>query len=180
MKKKDIIMGIIVLTFIAGLSGYLLAQVYKTTKPKIEEIKKQEEEKLNKEIFPEGIKFEEKEINGIKYFSVLNESGEEIGKIFEVKTMGYGGYITLKVGLDKENKIKNIKVKEHNETPGLGSKITQDNFLKQFTGKTKDEIYLKKDKTDGKIDAITGATISSRAVVDGIRKLLEKINEKNN
>ncbi|MCS7181375.1 MAG: RnfABCDGE type electron transport complex subunit G [bacterium] len=175
MSKKDIIKGILVITIVCSLSGYLLAQVYKTTKPKIEEIKKQEEEKLNKEIFPEGVKFEEKEINGIKYFSVLNESGEEIGKIFEVKTMGYGGYITLKVGLDKENKIKKIKVKEHNETPGLGSKITQESFLNQFIGKTKNEIYLKKDKTDGKIDSITGATISSKAVVDGVRKLLDKI-----
>ncbi|HOK57049.1 MAG TPA: RnfABCDGE type electron transport complex subunit G [bacterium] len=175
MKKKDIIIGILVITFICGISGFLLAQVYNTTKPKIEEIKKQEEEKLNKEIFPEGVKFEEKEIKGIKYFSVLNKNEEEIGKIFEVKTMGYGGYITVKVGIDNENKIKKIKIKEHNETPGLGSKITQDSFLNQFTGKTKDEIYLKKDKTDGKIDSITGATISSRAVTDGVRKLLENI-----
>ncbi|MCM8785700.1 MAG: RnfABCDGE type electron transport complex subunit G [Candidatus Omnitrophica bacterium] len=177
MKKKDIVMGIVVLTFISGLSGYLLAQVYNNTKPKIEEAKKQEEEKLNKEIFPEGVKFEEKEMNKIKYLSVLNENNEEIGKIFEVKTLGYGGYIYLKVGIDKEDKIKKIKVKQHNETPGLGSKITQDNFLNQFIGKTKDEIYLKKDKIDGKIDAITGATISSRSIVEGVRKLLEKIRE---
>ena len=175
MKKRDIITGILVITFIGAISGYLLAQVYNKTKPKIEEQKKIEEEKINKEIFPEGLKFEEKEINGIKYLSVLNANGEEIGKIFEVKTMGYGGYITLKVGIDKENKIKKIKIKEHNETPGLGSKITQESFLNQFTGKIKDDIYLKKDKSDGKIDAITGATISSRAIVEGVRKLLEKI-----
>ncbi len=179
MSKKEIFIGIIVITFITGLSGYLLAQVYKTTKPKIEEIKKIEGEKLNKEIFPEGEKFEEKEIKGIKYISVLNSNGEEIGKIFEIKTMGYGGYIYLKVGIDNDKKIKGLKIIEHNETPGLGAKITTANFLNQFIGKTKEEIYLKKDKTDGKIDAITGATISSRAVVDGVRKLLEKIeNEK--
>ncbi|MGB9677154.1 MAG: RnfABCDGE type electron transport complex subunit G [Candidatus Ratteibacteria bacterium] len=177
MKKKDIIIGILVITFICGLSGYLLAQVYNTTKPKIEEIKKQEEEKLNKEIFPEGVKFEEKEISGIKYISVLNEKGEEIGKIFDIKSFGYGGDIYFKVGIDNENRVKKVKIKEHNETPGLGAKITQDSFLNQFTGKTKDEIYLKKDKLDGKIDAITGATISSRAIVDGVRKLLEKLEE---
>ncbi|MFN4227321.1 MAG: RnfABCDGE type electron transport complex subunit G [Candidatus Ratteibacteria bacterium] len=180
MSKKEILYGILVLTFICVLSGYLLAQVYNTTKPKIEEVKKQEEEKLNREIFPEGVKFEEKEINKIKYLSVLNANNEEIGKIFEVKTLGYGGYIYLKIGLDNENKIKKVKVKQHNETPGLGSKITQDSFLNQFIGKTKDEIYLKKDKIEGKIDTITGATISSRAITDGIRKLLEEIIEKNN
>lgn len=178
MSKREIFIGVLVITFICALSGYLLAQVYKTTKPKIEEIKKQEEEKLNKEIFPEGVKFEEKEVNGIKYFSVLNSNNEEIGKIFEVKTLGYGGYIYLKVGVERDMKIKKIKVKEHNETPGLGSKITQESFLNQFTGKSKNDIYLKKDKQDGKIDSITGATISSRAVVEGVRKLLEKIEGK--
>ncbi|MCM8817980.1 MAG: RnfABCDGE type electron transport complex subunit G [Candidatus Omnitrophica bacterium] len=180
MNKKEIFTGIAVITFICGLSGYLLAQVYKTTKPKIEAIKRIEEEKLNKEIFPEAVKFEEKEINGIKYLSVLNSNNEEIGKIFEVKTLGYGGYIYLKVGIDKENKIKKVKIKEHNETPGLGAKITQDSFLNQFIGKTKENIYLKKDKSNGRIDAITGATVSSRAIVDGIRKLLEDIGEKIN
>lgn len=180
MNKKEIFIGIIVITFICGLSGYLLAQVYKTTKPKIEEIKKIEEEKLNREIFPEGANFEEKEIKGIKYISVLNSSNEEIGKIFDVKTLGYGGYIYLKVGLDMENKIKKVKIKEHSETPGLGSKITNDSFLNQFIGKTKEDIYLKKDKSDGKIDAITGATVSSKAIVEGIRKFLEGMSEKTN
>ncbi|MCM8809586.1 MAG: RnfABCDGE type electron transport complex subunit G [Candidatus Omnitrophica bacterium] len=178
MRRKEILHGILVLTFISMLSGYLLAQIYSTTKPKIEEVKKQEEEKLNKELFPEGVKFEEKEVNKIKYLSVLNENNEEIGKIFDVKTLGYGGYIYLKVGLDNENKIKRIKIKQHNETPGLGSKITNDRFLNQFIGKIKDEIYLKNDKIDGKIDAITGATISSRAVVEGVRQIIEKITER--
>lgn len=178
MSKREIFVGITVLFIIASLSGYLLAQVYQTTKPKIEYQKKIEEEKLNKEIFPEGIKFEEKEKNGIKYFDVYNSNEEKIGRIFEVKTMGYGGYIYLKVGIDNEKKIRNIKIKEHNETPGLGAKITQKNFLEQFNGKTKDEISLK--SSGGKIDTITGATISSKAVIDGIRNLMEKINEENN
>ena len=179
MSKKEIFTGIIVLTFICVLSGYLLAQVYKTTKPKIEEIKAEQEEKLNKEIFPEGEKFEEKEINGVKYISVLDSEGKEIGKIFEVKSFGYGGDIYFKVGVDNEMKIKKIKIKEHNETPGLGAKITDEKFLNQFTGKTKEEIYLKKDKSEGEIDAITGATISSRAIVEGVRKLLENIEKGN-
>lgn len=175
MRKKEIIGGILVISFVCGLSGYLLAQVNKKTEPKIKEIKKKEEEKINKEIFPEGVKFEEKEINGIKFVAVLDSNGLEIGKIFEVKTLGYGGFILLKVGLENDLKIRKIKIKEHSETPGLGSKITQESFLNQFIGKTKEDLYLKKDRVEGKIDAITGATISSRAVVDGVRKLLEKV-----
>lgn len=175
MKKKELFGGILVLTIITALSGYLLAYVYKTTKPAIEKQQKLEEEKINKEIFPEGDKFVEKETKGIKYFSVLNSKGEEIGKIFTTTSLGYGGYIKIKVGVDENFKIKGVKILQHNETPGLGAKITNDKFLSQFKGKTIEDIYLKKDKSNGKIDAITGATISSRAVTDGIRKLLEKV-----
>lgn len=175
MKKKEVVGGIIVLFLITGISGYLLAQVYKITKPKIEEQKKIEEEKINKEIFPDGVRFEEKSEDGIFYVSVYNSDGKEIGKIFKVKTLGYGGYITLKVGVDENFKIKSVKIIQHSETPGLGSKITSDKFLNQFEGIAIDEIYLKKDNPEGKIDTITGATISSRAVVDGIRKLLKRM-----
>jgi len=178
MKKKELIGGILILTIITALSGYLLAQVYKITKPAIEKQKKIEEEKINKEIFPEGEEFAEKEENGIKYFSVLNSEGEEIGRIFTTSSLGYSGYIKIKVGVNKNGKIKGIKILHHNETPGLGAKITEDRFLSQFKGKTVEELYLKKDKSEGKIDAITGATISSRAVTDGVRKLLEKINKR--
>ncbi|MCM8771488.1 MAG: RnfABCDGE type electron transport complex subunit G [Candidatus Omnitrophica bacterium] len=177
MNKKEFFIGIVVITFICALSGYLLSYIYKITMPRIEKIKKIKENKINKEIFPEGVNFIEKEMDGIKYISVLNLNDEEIGKIFEVKTLGYGGYIYLKVGIDKDMKIKGIKIKEHSETPGLGSKITENKFLDQFTGKTKDDIYLKKDNPNGKIDAVTGATISSRSVVESVRKLLEKIKE---
>lgn len=178
MKKKEIIGGMVVLCVIASLSGYLLAQVYQVTKPKIDYQKKIEEEKLNKEIFPEGVKFEQKEKNGVKYLDVYDKDGKEIGKIFEVKSMGYGGYIYLKVGIDSEMKIKDIKVIQHNETPGLGAKITQKSFLDQFKGKTKEKIASKSE--GGEIDTITGATISSKAVINGIRNLMEKINEENN
>jgi len=178
MKKKELIGGILILTIITALSGYLLAQVYKTTKPAIEKQKKIEEGKINREIFPDGAEFVEKEENGIKYFSVLNSEGEEIGKIFTNSSLGYSGYIKIKVGINKNGEIKGIKILQHNETPGLGAKTKEDKFLSQFKGKTAEELYLKKDKSEGKIDAITGATISSRAVADGVRKLLEKTNKK--
>jgi len=56
MKKKEIIGGVLILTIITALSGYLLAQVYKTTKPAIEKQKKIEEEKVNRGIFPDGVR----------------------------------------------------------------------------------------------------------------------------
>ncbi len=178
MKKTEIIKGIIVLVIITSLSGYLLANVYNKTKPEIEKQEKVEKERINKEIFPEGKNFVEGKLKENIYYDVYDENGKLIGKIFEIKTLGYGGYIYLAVGIDNELKIKGVKVIKHSETPGLGSKITKKEFLEQFNEKTVDQIYL---KPKGEIDAITGATISSKAIVEGIRKLIEEIkNEKNN
>ena len=192
MKKKEIIGGIIVLFLITSLSGFLLAQVYKVTSPKIEEQKKLEQERLNKEIFPEGVKFElsfypsplkgEGKGEGEKrsFFIVYDKNNNEIGKIFDTKSLGYGGDIFIRVGFDNNWKIKGIKILQHNETPGLGAQIvTKEWFLKQFENLVEKDIYLKKDNPEGKIDGITGATISSRAVTEGVRKLLEEVkNEK--
>lgn len=179
MKKKEIVSGIIVLLLITVASGYLLAQVYKITSPKIEEQKRIEAERLNKEIFPDGLKFTEKEESGIMFTAAYDCDGKEIGKIFEIKSLGYGGFITIKVGLDTELKVQGVKILEHRETPGLGTKITKDSFLEQFKNLGAKNIYLKKDNPAGKIDAITGATISSRAAADGVRKIIEKLKNGN-
>jgi len=179
MKKKEIVSGIFALLFITIASGYLLAQVYKITSPKIEEQKRIEAERLNKEIFFDGVKFAEKEENGIMFTVAYDCNEKEIGKIFEIKSLGYGGFITIKVGLDTELKVKGVKILEHRETPGLGTKITKDSFLEQFKNLGAKNLYLKKDNPAGKIDSITGATISSRAVADGVRKTIEKLKVKN-
>ena len=76
------------------------------------------------------------------------------------------------VGIDKNNKITGIEVISQQETPGLGAKIKESSFLQQFIGKTLEELKIKKD--GGKIDAVTGATISSRAVTNGVRQAIEQ------
>jgi len=175
MKKKDIIAGIVVLLSISVLSGFLLAQAYRLTKPKIEEQKKIEEERLNREIFNEGIKFSQDKVKERPCTAVYKENGELAGWIFDLKTTGYGGNILIKAGFDSDMKIRGIRILEHTETPGLGSKITDTKFLAQFKGMEPSVLYLKKDKSEGLIDGITGATISSRAVTESVRKLQEEL-----
>jgi len=67
------------------------------------------------------------------------------------------------VGFNADGSIKNIVVLEQKETPGLGTKMKGEKFLKQFRGETPSEFNLKPEKDGGDIDAIAGATISSRA-----------------
>ena len=96
MNKKEIIGGILVLFFITSICGFLLGEVYKTTAPRIEKQKALEEEKLNKEIFPEGVKFEKVKEGDTVYFIVYDKDGRKIGRIYQTKSLGYGGYIYIK------------------------------------------------------------------------------------
>jgi len=74
---------------------------------------------------------------------------------------GYRGPINMLITIDSEDKISKIKILEHNETEGVGARICEQGFLDQFRGKTADEVIARKG-----VDAITGATISSNAVIE--------------
>jgi len=76
---------------------------------------------------------------------------------------GYGGNVWLMVGLLPNGNIQNISVLEHKETPGLGTKMNDTVFKKQFIGKNPSSLNLKVVKDGGEIDALAGATITSRA-----------------
>jgi len=76
---------------------------------------------------------------------------------------GYGGEVWLMVGLLPDGSINKIAVLEHKETPGLGSKMNGEDFKQQFIGKNPSSFNLKVKKDGGDVDALSGATISSRA-----------------
>lgn len=82
---------------------------------------------------------------------------------------GYSGNIWLMVGLNPQGEILNIMVIEHQETPGLGSKMTTPKFIEQFLGLNPGFTPLRVKKDGGSIDGITGATISSRAFSDAVQ-----------
>jgi Na+-translocating ferredoxin:NAD+ oxidoreductase subunit G len=179
MKKKEMFAGIIVMFAIALLSGYLLSQVFRITRAHIEKQKKIEAERLNKEMFPDGVDFVDAEKQGLSYTSVFDAEKNQLGMIFEFSRSGYSGPIVIKVGIDKNLQVKGVRILGHNETPGLGAKITDNKFLNQFNGKTGNELGLKKYYADGTIDAVTGATISSKAVSEGIMEMMEKVGSLN-
>ena len=75
---------------------------------------------------------------------------------------GFGGTVKVMIGIDADGKVTGVKVTEHSETPGLGSKAADADYLKQYQGVTEaPESSIKDDKN---VDAITGATITSNAV----------------
>ncbi len=164
LAKFGLILGMICL-----VATLVLAVTYEMTRPKIEEQLKTEEAEALKTILPEADSFRQKTAGDIEYFEAL-KGNDVIGYCIRVVGNGYSGFMRIVVGIDLNGVIKGLKVLEHQETPGLGAKIDEVRpgekdawFLRQFKGKQAKNIAVKKD-----IDAITGATISSKAVTDAI------------
>jgi electron transport complex protein RnfG len=83
---------------------------------------------------------------------------------------GFAGKITIMAGFKPDGTILNIKVLEQKETPGLGTKMTEPAFKDQFNDKDPAQFNLKVKKDGGSVDAITAATISSRAFCDAVQR----------
>jgi Na+-translocating ferredoxin:NAD+ oxidoreductase subunit G len=92
---------------------------------------------------------------------------------------GFSGYISLMAGFKSDGTIVNITVLEHKETPGLGTKMTGPKFKDQFTGKNPADYDLKVRKDGGPVDAITAATISSRAFCDAVQRAYNTLQKGN-
>lgn len=160
------------LTILCVVTAYLLAFVYEKTKPRIEEQMKIIDSQAKRELLPSADRFEQINEN---YFIAYDKNGTMVGEIMKSSQRGYGGQIKIMAGVNNEKEITGIKILEHYETPGLGDEITKKDFILQFNNKTISELKLKKDK--GSIDAITGATISSKACVNAVRTALESIGQ---
>ena len=92
---------------------------------------------------------------------------------FEMQGKGFGGDLNLIVGIDPENEtLVGIGVTTHKETPGVGSKVTEEFFGKQFIGLSLDKNFAVK-ADGGVIDAVSGATISSRASCEAVKRGIE-------
>jgi Na+-translocating ferredoxin:NAD+ oxidoreductase subunit G len=101
-------------------------------------------------------------------------NGELIGMAVKTKSSkGYSGDIWIMVGFSLEGNIQNVVVIEHKETPGLGSKLSDLKFLNQYLEKNPGQTNLKVKKDGGTVDAITGATISSRAFSEAVQLAYE-------
>lgn len=105
--------------------------------------------------------------------------------IQSMTTKGFGGAIVLMVGFTPDGTIHNIRVVSHAETPGLGEKMCADKsdfIARQFPGKNPAQFVLKVKKDKGDVDAITAATISSRAFCDAVQTaydVLKQLNSEN-
>ena len=168
LRNMVLSLSLISMAMVAGL-GY----VYKVTKGPIEMADKQKEITAVTEVLPtfdnDPIK-QKKEIEGLTFYPAT-KGGKLVGcAVKTFTTKGFAGRFDLMVGFKPDGSIKKIVVLEQKETPGLGAKMTDSAFTKQFKDKDIATFKLKVKKDGGQVDAISAATISSRAFCDGVQK----------
>ena len=172
---KEILKLIFTLTVISSAAGLLLAYTYKVTAAPILAASQQGASQALAAVLPPFDNNPSTSTNMFKEgdtdwtFYVARKGGKFTGAAFETTSQnGYGGEIKIMVGITAAGQIKSIQILSQHETPGLGTKIAEAPFLTQFAGKSiKDTVWAVK-KDNGNFDAVTGATISSRAVLEAI------------
>lgn len=190
-KKSTLIKDAIILFVITLIAGLGLGFVNEVTKTPIADANAKAKQEAYQSVFADAYEFIEDEaiaekvensadflsdndLSGAEITEVLlanDESGTAIGYVISFTAKeGYGGDITLSMGMTNEGTITGLEVLSASETAGLGAKCTESAFKDQFQGINADSIEYTKDgkSADNQIDAISGATITTKAVTKGV------------
>jgi Na+-translocating ferredoxin:NAD+ oxidoreductase subunit G len=174
---KNMILSLAVISMVMSAA---LGVVYNLTKGPIEKADKQKEIDAIKGVLPafdNDPTKEMKEVDGITFYPA-KKGNQLVG--YAVKTFtekGFAGHIGMMVGILPDGTIHNTIVLQQKETPGLGTKMMEPKFHDQFNGKNPASFNMTVKKDGGEVDAITAATISSRAYCDALDRAFKAFNK---
>jgi len=189
MTPKEILKITLNLVIFYLVGGLILAVVYAKTSPVMYRNAVIEKEQALKKLMPEADRIEK-----LGDWSVHEKHGEYyaakkgdavIGYLIQSYGKGYSSYINTLIAVDKDFRVLKINILGHAETPGLGDEIETDGFKNRFAGKDAGHLKVLRTETTEYVQAISGATISSRAVaedavkngVEFLKKTLQKEGE---
>lgn len=169
------------LTVISSVAALILALVYMLTLDPIAKTNNEKKAAALKNVLPafdRTAEFKIKPDDGkdtLKMY-IATKGADTVGYAFETYTdKGFSGHFSVMVGFNTKGEIVNTNVLEHKETPGLGSKMTDEKFKSQFNGKNPDKFKLMVKKDQGDVDAITASTITSRAFCDALARAFKAL-----
>ncbi|MDO4848083.1 MAG: RnfABCDGE type electron transport complex subunit G [Clostridiaceae bacterium] len=175
---KEIIIPAISLFLICLVATALLGFTNQITAPKIEQLAIETENNAKKEVISDAADFSDRmtatlDETEYSYYEGLDSDKNVIGYVFTTSAKGYGGDIKVMVGVDKSGSVTGVSILEISETAGLGMNAKNESFLKQFLSKN-GEISVIKNGTpaDNEISALTGATITSKAMAKAVNTAL--------
>ncbi|HEX2944467.1 MAG TPA: RnfABCDGE type electron transport complex subunit G [Clostridia bacterium] len=176
---RDMIKPAVSLFIICLITAFCLAFVNNTTKDTIAQRIQKDAEEQRKQVLSSADSFKRLGAQeGEEYSTLIREayaaySGNKlVGYVFNAYPSGYGGKIAVTVGVGSDGKISGVKIGANQETPGLGSKTAEDGFTGQYIDKSIDssiKVVKVPPKVDDEIQAVSGATISSRAVTNAVQ-----------
>ena len=176
------------LLIISAVAALLLALTNSVTASTIAQRNEQANAEARKLVLESAQDFEEvkdvktdnsKGVEVSEIYEAKDASGNTVGYTLKVLPSGYGGTIELMVGIDSaKGQVSGINVVSNSETAGLGAKATNPEFSDQYKGKPLEELSVLKNGTPGdtEIKAISGATITSTAVTNGVDAAIEVYN----
>ncbi len=177
--KGSIIKLSLILLAIAFISTLILTVCNAVTKDTIAYINEQNIKSAMLEVLPGGETFEE--IGGeypeyITSASYGKKDGDIMGYTVNVSVPGFGGNIEMIIGVCKQKTVTGVKITSLSETPGLGAKASNEEFTKQYYGLEEGISVIKSGMPNGnEISAISGATITSKAVTEGVNAALKYV-----
>lgn len=182
---KEIIKVGAILFVITALAAALLGFVNAKTAPLIAENNIKKEQTALKAVMPDAAEFKELELTPelknaedgrgeiTKAYTALDQSGRVMGACVITETSGYDIGIQTVTGVNEDKTVAGVEIISLNETPGLGAKATDASFREQYTGKSAGIGVSKSGATDTDIQAISGATLTSRGVTNGVNIALD-------
>lgn len=193
MSKKEstllnMLLTLLIVTLIAGLSLGFVNNLTKGPKAKAKLERKINALKLvlpqftNNPVADMQLLKSEKAKDSVEIYPAYLEN-ELVGTaVIGSSEKGFSGLIKIMIGFTADGAINNMVVLDQKETPGLGTKMKDEKFIQQFRDKNPSNFNLKVKKDGGEIDALTGATISSRAFSESVQMAYEAFisNRKNN
>ncbi len=178
---KEILKPTVILLVICVVAAALLAGTNMLTKDKIAEINAETKAQAMQTVMPDAVAFAESVQVGdtLEYSDALDDDGMVIGYAFTCVETGYGGDVQVMIGINTDGSINKVTiVAADDETPGLGQNVKKDSFLDQFAGKSGELTVIKNAvSSDSEIQAVTSATITSKAVTKAVNTALEYYSE---
>ncbi len=188
LDMKEIVKLGIILLIICFVSTALLALAKEITEPKILAQRQVAAEESRKEVLPDADTFEALDEAKLKELQAsdatiaevfLGKKGDAIvGYFVKAKPSGYAGAVEIMTGIDGEGKIVNVKMGQNGETPGLGTRIGEPAFTSQYKGKGVSgsiELIKTPGANESQVTAITGATITSRCMTNGVNSAITAV-----
>jgi electron transport complex protein RnfG len=188
-KKTTILKDAMALFIVTLISAFALSFVYELTKAPIAKQDEMKKQKAYQAVYEDTTpKLDDKLMNILKDTDLksldaayknttideindaYDSNGKQVGYILKVSTKGYKDTITLTYGYSLDGTVQNVEFLALNDTAGLGMNAAKPDFIGQFSGKTVDKFEVTKTgaASDNQIDAISSATITSRAVTSAV------------